>query len=107
MSAPKHTPGPWTFGSREGWRVDAPTHYSSHYTLVAKGRRAPIAFVVSTARDEDEYHANARLIAAAPDLLEAAERALIEMEALCGNASLGEIGLLRSAIAKATEEAGQ
>lgn len=107
MGEKSHTPGEWVFGRREGWRVDAPTHFSSHYTLVAKGRRAPIAFVVSTSRDEDEYHANAHLIAAAPDLLEAGEPLAALVEYFTGDddaeitVTAGELRRLRAAIAKA------
>ncbi len=69
-----HTPGPWEARCEgfKGWTVSQPSHYEK-----------PIAVIYS--RDEDygidggRYHdkecaANARLIAAAPDLLEACRK---------------------------------
>ena len=53
----EHTPGPWS-----GWGVSNPYVCGADYKPVC---------TISTARSE--YHANARLIAAAPDLLEALE----------------------------------
>ena len=71
----QHTPGPWQFNDSDAciW----PGMFAS--------RRAPVATVFTAAQPEgelsqesdyftDEEAANARLIAAAPDLLEAAER---------------------------------
>jgi len=75
----KHTPGPWTFSSSEQWgdtrfyvaqQEDAP--YTPNYSDVA----TLIAETVS-----GEYvriqEANARLIAAAPELLEVLQEALV------------------------------
>jgi len=53
----KHTPGPWII--RDGSFIDAPT-----MTCLANVRAAHVA-------DNFECQANAKLIAAAPDLLEA------------------------------------
>lgn len=63
MSA--HTPGPWTLGSRV---ISADTHdtFNVAVALLSSAREAPEL-------SEDERAANGRLIAAAPDLLEALE----------------------------------
>lgn len=54
----KHTPGPW--------------HYDARHALIMSNR-APIAKVFGTPTDTDEEVSNGRLLAAAPDLLEALE----------------------------------
>lgn len=58
----KHTPGPWTVGAHQkiisrGWSIRIPEDGSA------------IAYVLG--EKNPELHANARLIAAAPELLEA------------------------------------
>lgn len=65
----KHTPGPWTDVSVDGsyWGV-----YSSSGDVVAQAQQ------IRPMKDDPtqiERHANARLIAAAPELLEALEAA--------------------------------
>ena len=59
-----HTPGPW--------RTEGADHFGDH-TIDQEGGSLAIAAVVSNLREEDEVSANACLIAAAPDLLEAAK----------------------------------
>ena len=99
----KHTPGPWQIksdhephliiGNVDGETVAGFTSYS-------------FDFIASI---EDEYgemtdHANARLILAAPELLEAAQKALnyiANTENELGM-TLGSGDMLRDAIAKAT-----
>lgn len=57
MSEEKHTPGPWETGG---------------YTITARGGRMLIAKLYrAQAQDDFKSDANARLIAAAPDLLTA------------------------------------
>lgn len=76
----KHTPGPWYFGKMQGWggvciTRRPPADYSSSGVV----GDAPIATIVAKAPHwENEYpvEANARLIAAAPDLLQAVWRLL-------------------------------
>lgn len=90
-----HTPGPWT---TDGWSVEA----------VA----SPFPFVVAIAADPDQevrdpvsQAANARLIAAAPDLLEALYRLTTECELDGLNPKAGYdcwLSVARAAIAKAT-----
>jgi hypothetical protein len=58
-----HTPGPWTISKNaDGWSILAET---SEIAMVG----------TSTSHIEAEKEANARLIAAGPDLLEACKRA--------------------------------
>ena len=83
-----HTPGPWT-ASEHG----AYTDYKGN-NIVILGDDLRIAVVLGP--DTDETQANARLIAAAPDLLEALE-ALLE-----GDFNVAEKA--RLAIAKAKGE---
>jgi hypothetical protein len=91
----KHTPGPWHIGVR--------TFHAGRDVYGPKGEPVAVADDAITATPEAE--ANARLIAAAPCLLAC-------LEALVGEADLGEVDLddddraklepARAAIAKAT-----
>ena len=58
----KHTPGPWTVGTKT---------WSSHVIAPSKFGPHPLAVFSGRGRDEDD--ANAALAAAAPDLLDALE----------------------------------
>jgi len=63
----KHTPGPW----------EIKRHYDSGYKNISAQKHTALAQVVWCMEDEDrspECEANAHLIAAAPELLEALER---------------------------------
>ena len=88
----KHTPGPWKFDSRA--HVEAILSDSTDVCFLPHSGS-------TTARDKDlqEIRANARLIAAAPELLEACEMMLrlAEGETL-DEAFPGEIDILRDAI---------
>jgi hypothetical protein len=97
MSA-QHTPGPWT-------------SYTGTNSIWADGKRA-ICIVTGARNHEDqERDANARLIAAAPDLLEALNGVLPYMEAAETEGLVGDEGChwpvenVRAAIAKATGSA--
>lgn len=101
MSA-KHTPGPWEFG--HGYTPGAST-----FDLYGPGGREVIASAMYenmwlSAYDADTNAANARLIASAPDLLEA-------LQSLVANLAEGDfisetrIDAARAAIARATGEA--
>lgn len=95
MSA-KHTPGPWSTASD-------PCHFDSQTTVVA-ANGARVAEVTGSAFDEAE--ANARLIAAAPDLLEAC-KAFVAHYPMGTNPFLDDaFRAARAAIARATGEAG-
>lgn len=95
MSA-KHTPGPWDATGAEVWGTHA-----MRFNLTTGG--TPMIATVCKHEDAERafpYEANARLIAAAPELLEA----LIEL-ADCGAEAWGEdrpcVRIARAAIAKA------
>ena len=84
-SQTRHTPGPWR------WE---PSHHS---VVQPNGDNVLVG---------PSYKANARLIAAAPDLLEAAELARATVERLNRHGSAnGTLDVLSAAIAKATGEA--
>jgi Asp/Glu/hydantoin racemase len=70
MTTTQHTPGPWTQGD------DNPLSIYGKYTNVATvhGTHA------TGARTEEEARANARLIAAAPDLLAALQEATMVLK---------------------------
>lgn len=91
-SAAKHTPGPWRIDPRAACRVVA----GENDTVASAGCQSNLA---------DQYEANARLIAAAPDMLEAIQKALCcaEIDGLASAmAVLNTHG--RAAIAKATQD---
>ena len=95
--ADKHTPGPWNIGSS-----DLPV---SRMSIHCKGHKdschSTVALMVSRGAigiSHDEEFANARLIAAAPDLLDVLEELVAEF-GVCGLTEKA-----RAAIAKATGE---
>lgn len=98
MSAAKHTPGPW--------RVNDNPMAMSEYCILAESRGTGFGASVATANQREGYNAlspeeakaNARLIAAAPDLLDAAKKALADCVDLIATPA-GEA--LQTAIAKA------
>ena len=101
----KHTPGPWNIGSS-----DLPV---SRMSIHCKGHKdschSTVALMVSRGAigiSPDEEFANARLIAAAPELLEALEDCVAVMDReLAGlKAIQPELSSARAAIAKATGE---
>jgi len=73
----QHTPGPWTIGSRTDggcWRViDAPT-WDAFAKVVIK--------MTDAKADSEQGLANARLIAAAPEMLEMLKRLDNSLESL-------------------------
>lgn len=89
MSAPKHTPGPWQMRSQRIQRAA---------TVEAPGR-TPIC-VTTGVESKVTHEANARLIAAAPDLLAALE-AVAEFWA-GGDVPPELDAQMRAALAKAT-----
>ena len=101
----KWTPGPWNIGSS-----DLPV---SRMSIHCKGHKdschSTVALMVSRGVigiSHDEEFANARLIAAAPDLLKALEDCVAVMDReLAGlKAIQPELSSARAAIAKATGE---
>ena len=85
-----HTQGPWTIG-------DDCCVYGNH------GIIRPFVAQIADDYNDGETQANARLIAAAPDLLEAADDALADLEGY--EFAAETIRKLQAAIAKATGEA--
>ena len=99
MNKIKHTPGPWKFEHSED--IDLPNHVA-----ISANTHTMLAQVVWK-MENDEYspqcEANARLIAAAPDLLEALEAIIDSGELpLCYSSPL--VIKANKAIAKAKEE---
>ncbi len=103
MSEAKHTPGLW-FTHRTG--------FSTVYieARIGGGMLQEVAACGPTAEGSEQQEANARLIAAAPELLEAlieAEKKLVELERMVGGGD-GEVYVegailnARAAISKAT-----
>lgn len=99
----KHTPGPWSVGETRRYKhsggVDG-TEVAVHYGP-AERRGNCIAFAYGHGRSSDA-EADARLIAAAPDLLAALMMVLDDPQALDGRPRTAEC--VRAAIAKATGE---
>lgn len=99
----KHTNGPWAskghdgkYFSKHGWSVDHDREGSWISVPVHRGGYV-VALVVDADGDDEQLEANAALIAAAPDLLEAIQgvRSFIEM-------FHGDLTKIDAAIAKAT-----
>jgi len=91
----KHTQGPWGRNIAPAWK----------YPIIFAGRNTHVAKLITDELPESEQEANARLIAAAPDLLAAAE-ALVEFADSNNRINLTgklaeAVGLARAAIAKA------
>lgn len=97
MSETKHTPGPWEWDEPSNW-------YGTAARVMVREPYGKIAQVqLSGWKPRSMAIANARLIAAAPDLLAACEAALeaceLEMQFILDNNKLRET--LQAAIAKA------
>jgi len=63
----EHTPGPWGYRTNKGVNLGSTGQLSRKPAYVIESQTEPVWIV------ETNHEANARLIAAAPDLLEAAE----------------------------------
>lgn len=98
----KHTLGPWTANLHHLQDYAGRSHAFIH----ANKPLVPLAAVVLAAEgtDDAEGRANARLIAAAPDLLKVAESALNAMEVYMTDLNIcrSVVPKLRAAITKAT-----
>lgn len=82
----QHTPGPWKANKwAPGWSVSAPLH----------------GLTVCMLPERDNSDANARLIAAAPDLLAALHIALESMDAIHVPQEWDTRSVIRAAIARA------
>lgn len=91
MTQTQHTAGPWF--------ADKPDMFGDVNILHSADALA-VAAVVSNLRPEDEIAANARLIAAAPELLEAAQEHVLFMDGT--GLETKHLNKLRAAIARAT-----
>lgn len=89
----KHTPGPWGC-------IDTSNHAHDYRLTKPDGSTLPLHV---EANDHSEQRANARLIAAAPDLLEALKYVL-EDDGLVPRATAATRAVVRAAITKATGE---
>ena len=99
----KHTPGPWAYATaQDGWRFNIHQADGAPYTP----GYSDVAWSMNTVSGEakDVQEANARLIAAAPELLEALE-ALVRHDSAAdsreGLPACIELDSARDAIAKA------
>lgn len=88
-----HTPGPWGFYRMQGFGAD--------YSVRTEDRAVA---VVRHYGNPKVSEANARLIAAAPELLEACKRALEQTDPV---ARSGDYAILKEAIDKATSHASK
>src|SRR5712692_4636849 len=94
---PEHTPGPWTL-SHGLVRPDSP-----RCRIVSGEKGASLTFVNIWHDAPEEAEANARLIAAAPELLEAVQTTLVFLmsKARRDPAERGVVDHLRDVLAKA------
>ena len=88
----KHTQGPWT--------MHGPCEITGRYSIVHNG---PLAYV-GDANQSGDGEANARLIAASPEMLAALMAAKSEMHYFTATRGSEAHELVRAAIAKATGE---
>jgi hypothetical protein len=102
----KHTPGPWHYRRGDEWSHSVVTH---HGTLPDGSQNCWTVADINKMR-EPEHEANARLIAAAPELLEALKMGYadtmdyIQRNHLSGAENNRWLVLARAAIARAEGE---
>ena len=99
-----HTPGPWSYRTQphDDWGVVRAGRY---IICQARDPRVDHLDLNEYRRTKvDPFEANARLIAAAPDLLEALESAVGAMEVLGHPPDYGALRKAKAAIAKARGE---
>ena len=90
----KHTPGPWEISGLNGRYIMGPQYYNR--------LNHPVTPTVAIVKERiGQTEANARLIAAAPELLEASKEALRMVRNCPGNWENGVKEMLESAINKA------
>jgi hypothetical protein len=101
VSAAKYTPGPWSFQASpaHGYRIRTSDSTSS---LKFGSGDVGVVFFAGNGRSPDQCKADARLIAAVPDLLEACEEALGALNGAEYALPAYVVGALERAIAKAT-----
>ncbi len=101
MSAPKHTPGPWRVGALQSY--DGYTGQPFRNVWAGQGDAATVTAraIRSEGAMTNDVDADARLIAAAPELLAALSELLAEAEEFHNPHTEGW-NMARAAIAKAT-----
>ena len=96
MTQTTHTPGPWFIdGTASDDCLDVYHHNGRICMIYCDSTQNP------TAEDLAEAEANARLIAAAPDLLAALSNIILSSDANCGDSLANAIEAARNAINKA------
>lgn len=98
MSKASHTPGPWRFDEEHNEIVGRPEWGCIRFRV--KGEWS-VASVETDCGSDAEVEANARLIAAAPELLDALRSAVGAMEVLDHPKGYGALLKAQNAIAKA------
>lgn len=103
---PPFTPGPWIAAKGAGWIVTRPDAAAKREAAIMVGMHSDASLVCTPTWPEDavEAEANARLIAAAPDLYEALIALMAEIESYSdapGRDEYGSMGDARAALAKA------
>lgn len=86
-----HTPGPWK-----------PREHQDFWSVCEQGKHAPISLATVGRPYTGDQEANARLIAAAPDLLAACKEWLTYIDNNGGEAAYTQRPNVAAAIAKAT-----
>lgn len=94
----KHTPGPWFNAGRDDG--DGRINIKS----AARGINCDFYIAIVGGLPEKEEAANASLVAAAPEMLEALRRSLSWLSSYPGEGAMGCYDQARAAIAKATGE---
>lgn len=106
----KHTPGPWWFNKSD---LDARTHGYAIMSRVPKGWEETICAVEQVdgeypTETNERRLADARLIAAAPELLEVAEQALEQLKLIYKPTPLdGDAALIRKMEAAVLKAKGE
>ena len=101
----KHTPGPWKPVKREQ-DLSEPGKYSPEYYAIMEAVEGSLVAEVHHAGIEwEEFKANARIVAAAPDLLKALKMAIHALQVHGIDETMaGEFEILTNAVAKVEGE---